>query len=116
MKTWQWLTVIAIGVIFPSAVSADTIITFAETNVAVDVLIDGTKVRTVTGERADTTGLVDPGFFKGPLGRRLCSPLNPINCNKEGLFAATLFEPSTSQLSDVVFALVVDGGFPPTLL
>jgi hypothetical protein len=107
MTTWQWVTVIAISVIFPSAVLADTIITFAERNGAVDVLIDGTKVTTVTGERADTTGLNDPGFLKGPLGRRLC-----LGC-PQGLFGAALFEPGTSELSDVVFALVVAGGVPP---
>jgi hypothetical protein len=111
MKAWTWGTIIAFSLIFPSGVLADTIITFVEREGAVDVFIDPDPQapkpnRTVAGESADTVRLTDPGFLKGPLGRRAC-----FTC-PTGLFGAVLFEPGTSEVSDFIVAQVVFG-IPP---
>lgn len=109
MKVGQRVLFAAMASLCAMPVSADTIISFTEVPGAVQVSVDGTKVGTVSGESADTTHFTDPGFFSGPLGRRLC-----FTC-PTGIFGALLFEPGTSETSDFIVASVVFGGAPGTV-
>jgi len=112
MKAWAWVTILPLfSLLFPSAVLADTVITFVEREGAVDVFVDPAGQnpkpnRTVAGESADTVNLADPNPANGPLGRRVC-----FTC-PTGLFGAVLFEKGSSEVSDFIVANVVAGGFP----